>query len=428
MADKRFLDALPEGFRKRTLTTARLAGKLGTAYVKASLGVKSDPKDAEQRAAELVEQLGAMKGLVMKVGQMASYLPGSMPKPAQRVMAQLQASTPPLAFEKVREVVKADLGADPSKLFDDFEETPFAAASIGQVHRASWRGLPVAVKVQYPGVEDAIRSDLKTVGLILQMSTVGTPLDGDAMATELRERLLEECDYRAEAAWQKKLRGVVQGFGGDVPEVVDERSGRRVITTSFVLGASFLKFADTASREAKERAAETIFRTCFGLLMRHGVFNADPHPGNYLLSDDGRVTFLDFGCVRQFDKPMVDTWKTFAKGVMANDEAGFRGMLPKMRMTPKKGFDWDHQWKATRHLYLPFLTPGFVFTDEYVRESYDHFIFKNPNRLKLAIEREWLFLNRLQWGVYSLFAELGVSADWGGIWTEQLESSTELLA
>src|SRR5262249_38391893 len=132
-------------------------------------------------ARKLVSKMGHLKGLVMKAGQIASYMPGSLPPAAQQVLAELQAHSTPMSWPKIEEVLRAELGAPPSQLFDSIEDRPCAAASIGQVHKAVHRGTPVAVKIQYPGIEDAIRSDLKMVGVIARLSSVGTPLDGGAL-------------------------------------------------------------------------------------------------------------------------------------------------------------------------------------------------------------------------------------------------------
>src|SRR5687767_9889055 len=185
-------------------STASLTGKLGAKAAGRLLFKRKKPTTEElteketeaaiESAKKLVARMGHLKGLVMKAGQIASYMPGTLPPAAQEVMAALQAQSTPMAFAKIEEVVRAELGAAARELFDDFDERPFAAASIGQVHRAMHRGAGVAVKIQYPGIEDAIRSDLKMVSVIARLSSVGSPVDGAALASELRDRLVEECD------------------------------------------------------------------------------------------------------------------------------------------------------------------------------------------------------------------------------------------
>ena len=432
MADdkRRGLLALPTGFRDRTFVTARLASKLGTAALKKQLGwTSSDPpaREAEARAVELVAQMGKLKGLVMKVGQMASYLPGSMPPAAQRVLSQLQDSTEPMAPEVVARIVEAELGGAPASRFETFDETPFAAASIGQVHAATHEGRAVAVKIQYPGIEDVLRGDLRMATMMVSLMTTGTVVDGKALALELTTRILEECDYEREARRSAVFRRLLESAPSrKVPEVVANRSSRRVLTTERIDGLSFRRFVETASQPQKDAAGVTIYDACFRMLFASAIFNADPHPGNYLFIDDGRVAFLDFGCARGFDKGMIDRWKGFARAVVAGDRKGFKDGFVAMGFArgDDRKFDWDGQWDATRFLYRPFLEKGFRFEPEYIEKSYDILMFQNPNKMRMNNPPEWLFLNRLQWGLFAVLTELRATGPWADLWREYIEGET----
>lgn len=413
---------LASGFRKRTLVTAKLGAKVGLAMARRTLGgapngdAPVDAEKAREGARELVKQIGALKGLVMKVGQMASYLPGALPGEAQSILAQLQADSVAMTWDRVAEVLREELGAPPESLFDDFEQTPFAAASIGQVHRARFGGRDVAVKIQYPGIESVLASDLSTIGFMAKMSTLGLPIDGGALVDELRSRIVEECDYALEAKNQRELGALFERDPDvHVPRVVEERSSRRVLTTEYVDAMRFARFCAEGSRAAKDRAGEIIFRTCFHSIFQHGVYNGDPHPGNYLFAEDGRVTFLDFGCVRRFDAAFIETWKTFARGMLDGERAKFPERLRALGFVGReKGFDYDHQWDVTRYLYTPFTqrSPYFTYTEDYVRESYGLMIFENPNQRRTAMPPEWLLLNRLQWGLNAVLAKLEATAPW----------------
>jgi predicted unusual protein kinase regulating ubiquinone biosynthesis (AarF/ABC1/UbiB family) len=414
---------LASGFRKRTLVTAKLGAKVGLAMARRTLrGAHSngeaivDAERAKEGARELVKQIGALKGLVMKVGQMASYLPGALPAEAQAVLAELQAESVAMTWERVRDVLREELGADPESLFDDFETTPFAAASIGQVHRARFRGRDVAVKIQYPGIEQVLVSDLSTIGFMTKMTTLGVPIDGGALVDELRSRILEECDYTLEAKNQRELGAIFERDPDvHVPHVVAERSSRRVLTTELAPGMRFARFVAEGSRAAKDRAGEIIFRTCWHSLFQHGVYNGDPHPGNYLFDDDGRVTFLDFGCVRRFDEAFIARWKTFARGVLDGERDRFPERLRALGLVGReKGFDYEHQWEVTQYLYTPFVQtdPFFTYTDDYVRQSYGLMIFENPNQRRTSCPPEWLLLNRLQWGLNAVLSKLEATAPW----------------
>ena len=434
--DPKRLTDLARGFRQRTLVTAKLAAKLrAKAAGRMAFGARKDPASeatsaAVKSAEDLVKEMGALKGLVMKVGQIASYMPGAMPPEAQRVLAKLQSESTSLAYPKIDELLTRELGGPTHERFETFEESPFAAASIGQVHRARHEGRDVAVKVQYPGIEELLVSDLRTAGMLLRMSTLGTALDGGEVADEVRARLLEECDYQREAESQRLFKGLFAKYAdAHVPEVIADRSTRRVLTTELVRARSFHAFADTASQEAKDRAGAILFRTCFESVFHRCIYNADPHPGNYLFHDDGRVTFLDFGCVRRYDPKMIAAWKRVALSVLDDDRARFGATFGALGMVPDpKRFDWDHQWQVMRYLYRPFFATTarpFRYTNEYVQESYAVLLFDNPNQRRMAMPAEWVFLNRLQWGLNSILAALNASGGWGEIFRPAVESAED---
>lgn len=423
------LAELARGFKNRTLVTAKLAAKLGSRYLKASVGMKGGKTDgkAVRTAEELVREMGRLKGLVMKFGQIASYMPGAMSPEAQAMLAKLQSQSTPMVAERVLRQVESELGEPPEKLFESFEPVPFAAASIGQVHRARFEGRDVAVKVQYPGIEELVGSDLDTVGLLARLSSVGTAIDGKAVADELRARLVEECDYRIEARSQKLFAQLWQAHPERrVPEVVEARSTKRVLTSVLCGAQGFHAFAKSAPKELRDRTGAILFDTCFSTLFGRAVYNADPHPGNYLVHEDGAVTFLDYGCVRWFDPPMIDVWKRVALSVLDGEREEFREAYIELGLGTRGKFDWDHQWKVMLYLYRPFMQKEpFTYTNDYVRESYDLLLLKNPNRMRTGMPPEWLFLNRLQWGLNAVLAELRATGPWPELWRRAVESKTQ---
>lgn len=435
--DETPLEKLPRGFRKRTLVTTRLAAKLGKGFAKKTLGRErkgpppelQDTDKAMEAASALVKELGALKGIVMKFGQMASYMPGALPPQAQRVLSQLQAESTAMAYEQIEEVLERELDDEVSALFDDFSSEPFAAASIGQVHKARHQGRDVAVKIQYPGIDTLMKSDMKTLRRLMRLSFMASDIDGKALAKELQTRIVEECDYTLEAQNQKLFKGLLESRqqGAGVPGVVEERSSQRVLTTEFVAGHNFQDFCDNASQDDRNAAAKLIFSTCFQSIFQDCIYNGDPHPGNYLFHDGGDVTFLDFGCVRRFDSEMIDVWKRVALAVLDDDRATFVALYPELGFVKKpKRFDWDHQWDIMRYLYTPFTaTEPFRYTHAYVRESYDLMLFKNPNRFKTAMPPQWLLLNRLQWGLNSILAFLDAEVLWSEPYRAAVESITQ---
>jgi predicted unusual protein kinase regulating ubiquinone biosynthesis (AarF/ABC1/UbiB family) len=431
--DSGSLFGLARGFRDRTLVTAKLATKVGLGFARRSLGGKSRVEDDDgddasvEVAGDLVEQLGRLKGLVMKIGQIASYMPGTLPPRAQRVLTRLQAETTAMQWSTVREVLREDLGGEPDALFDTIATEPFAAASIGQVHRARHEGRDVAVKIQYPGIEDVLRQDLKAAAVLAKLGMMGSDLDAKALMAELRERMLEECDYRLEARHQSAFGRLLAHIeGARVPEVIEGRSGRRVLTSALDPGQSFYPFCESATQGVRDRAGAIVFAVSMGSIFRHAAFNGDPHPGNYLFAPDGSVTFLDFGCVRRFDPEMIGAWKDVARATLDGDRARFVEHYPRLGFVKRPDkFDWDHQWSMMRYLYRPFIaTEPFEYTHDYVRESYSLMIFDNPNRFRTAMPPAWLLLNRLQWGLTSVLAHLGSRVRWGEIMREIVDAPT----
>jgi len=200
-----------------------------------------------------------------------------------------------------------------------------------------------------------------------------------------------------------------------------------VLTSEYVDRRSFYAFADEASDERRGRAGATIFETCFQSIFRHYIYNADPHPGNYLFDDDGAVTFLDFGCVRRFDGSMIEEWKSTALAILEGNRKRYEEGFIQMGLVPRPDkFDWDHQWKVMQYIYRPYMSSEpFTFTPEYVEQSYDLLIFDNPNRNRSGMPPSWLFLNRLQWGLNAVLGHLRATADWPTLWREALESTPE---
>jgi len=261
---------------------------------------------------------------------MASYLDDGLPEPVRLALASLQQDAPPMSAALTARVVRDELGDDPERVFARWDPEPIAAASIGQVHRAVTRaGLPVAVKVQYPGVDDAIRSDLVNTDLLFRvLGTMFPGLDPGPLVGELRERLTEELDYANEATNQRFFADAFAGHPFiSVPRVFDELSTPRVLTTELAEGS---RFADVEQWPQAERdlASETIYRFVFRSIYQLHAFNGDPHPGNYLFRPEGQVTFLDFGLVKRYQPEDVALFESLIRSlVVERDVPGFRRLM-----------------------------------------------------------------------------------------------------
>jgi predicted unusual protein kinase regulating ubiquinone biosynthesis (AarF/ABC1/UbiB family) len=310
-----------------------------------------------------------MRGAAMKVGQMLSMvefegLDSDQQDELNRKLATLRDGIPPLPFERLEKLLRMELGAPLQSVFSDFDERAFAAASIGQVHRArTVDGEDVAVKVQYPGVAEAVDTDLRNAMLLVPLVKRLAPgLDARALATEMRERISEELDYELEAQNQRRIHRLVRGHPFIyVPRVYTELSTTRVLVTEYVEGAGYetVRRADEAERD---RYGEIVFRFFFGLLYRDRIALGDPHPGNYLLRPDGRVCFLDFGLLRDVESGRVSEEAEIALEVRERDAAGLKaalvagGYLPADRAD---AVDADFVLRMMRHATRWYAVPGY---------------------------------------------------------------------
>src|SRR3954471_20017132 len=308
---------------------------------------KAEAATGERAAAtarELVKQLGQMRGAAMKIGQVLSTvdftaIPESEREEVKTTLAALRDDVPPLPFKAIEKLLRDELEMPLQEAFSEFEPEAFAAASIGQVHRAiTTDGRHVAVKVQYPGIAEAVETDLRNFQLLFPLIKRLAPgLDVKAVAQELRERIGDELDYEVEAA---NHRAMARGWRGHpfayVPAVDMQRSRRRVLVTELIEGAKFeaIKQRDEATRD---RVAEIVFRFFFGTLKHLRRAAGDPHPGNYLLLDDGRIGFLDFGLMRVVDADYLRGERELALAVTRHDAVRVHALLAQLGYLPDPG-------------------------------------------------------------------------------------------
>jgi len=249
-----------------------------------------------------VQTLGQMKGIAMKFGQILSYIDLDVPEEMSRALAVLQTQSPSMPFEAVAGIVRQDLGARAEVLMKKIDHRPAAAASIGQVHRATLDdGTAVAVKVRYPDIDKAIENDFSMASFgtgMARMMFPGARLE--SMIEEARSRFLLECDYQHEARLQERFRNLYHGHPTIVvPPVFGEFCSTRVLTTGWMDGLSFDAWlASGPSQADRDRIGQALFEFYIGTLFQHGLYNCDPHPGNYVFLADGRVAVLDYGCTR----------------------------------------------------------------------------------------------------------------------------------
>jgi predicted unusual protein kinase regulating ubiquinone biosynthesis (AarF/ABC1/UbiB family) len=437
---------------------ARLAGLAPRAIPFAMEGAKralggrrTEEQEAEARqrmavevkktAEAMLKTLGEMKGLPLKFGQMASYIDGLAPpgheERFQAALKKLLDKAPPLSPEAAIQMVTAELGAPPDEVFAEWDREPFAAASIGQVHRAVTKdGQRVAVKVQYPGMDKAIENDLKSVSLLESMvSPISKKLHSHARQTldELRTVFLSELDYAREAEMADLFRRLNEDNAAiQVPRVHHSLTTRRVLTLEYIDGMGYAEFCEKGSQEARNRAGETIWTFTFRSMLRYGVLYADPHPGNYRFFEDGRVAFLDFGCVKMLPPDLVAGMKRYMKASMDGDWAEFDRACVEVLGYDPKDESWDLYRSYTMELMMPICTHGVWHCSHEKAKETVAYLTRGIRALALKdgahlpqiplvpkVPQDFTFVNRLQWGLASVMAGLRTQASFRAL-TEPL--------
>jgi len=364
----------------------------------------------------------------MKAGQLLGFIAEGLPADAQAALATLQADVPPMAPSLAESVIRAELGADPERLFLDWNPVPVAAASIGQVHRAVLRdGRIVAVKVQYPGVDHAIRGDLDNAELLYRFFSTFTlrGLDVKGLVDELRERMGDELDYRLEARNQAEFADLYRDHPFiKVPDVVPDLSTTRVLTTEWVDGLTWADFEASATLAAKQRAGEILFRFAQGSVHRHGVFNGDPHPGNYRLQPDGSMTFLDFGLVKRWTPGEWELLAPCLDAIVVSRDPGalMRAMEASRFLPPRSGLDPQLVYDYVSSPYRPYLSDTFTFTRQFVGDALRTILDLNGPYAEvirtLNMPASFVILDRVVWGVSALLGKLGATGPWKGMLLE----------
>jgi predicted unusual protein kinase regulating ubiquinone biosynthesis (AarF/ABC1/UbiB family) len=429
----RIISAIERGtMAARNTELVRLGGRVGLTYASATARkafanaerrIEIDHETELKTAAQVSERLGQMKGALMKLGQMASYLDEGLPAPLRAALSQLQSSAPPMSAELAAEVIQRELGKAPNELFVEWDPTPIAAASIGQVHRAvildpeSGEERAVAVKVQYPGVDEAIDSDLRNadlLGFLLQQGFSG--LDPSDMVNEVKERIREELDYSREATNQQMFADYYRGHPFiHIPRVFPTFSTGRVLTTELVNGMSWSQLLQQ-SQEQKDMAGETLFRFVFRSLYGMHKFNGDPHPGNYIFHENGRITFLDFGLVKHFTDDEMATFIAMVKSAAyESDVPAFRRVLENSGMLQRDApVDTSDVGNYFGRFYEPVraderITWTAHYASGIVRHTFDR---SSPIAHYATVPKTFVFIQRINLGLYAILGELGASGNY----------------
>ena len=395
--------------------TASVAGNLAKTKVKALFQTDAEAAAAREEANResgnrIAQTLGELKGAVMKVGQMASIAQDVLPKELSDALGKLQREAPPMEFEIIAEQVERELGAAPEVLFKRFEREPFAAASIGQVHRATTDdGREVVVKVQYPGVEDAVDSDLAQLKIALRASgivNVGREAL-NASFREVRARLHEELDYTNEAANVRLFRDFHIGRHDFMvlPEVVGERSSKRVLTLTYEPGDQLTQLERLGYTQAeRDSLGRNLFKMMCSQVFEFGIIHADPNPGNFAFRRDGTIVLYDFGCAKRLRVDIIVAYKDLIERGIAEDWDAVDDALLRLEVRRPDGPRPDDQfYKAWRDTFAdPFLDVAIF---DYGRSTvHDEVVKLIPGSLKRMASfqpaTELIFLDRTVVGHY----------------------------
>jgi predicted unusual protein kinase regulating ubiquinone biosynthesis (AarF/ABC1/UbiB family) len=410
----------------RLLRLAEVGARSGSAFL-----YKRGAESAARRAADV---LGNLRGLAAKMGQMASYVDGFVPEGQrelyQRALSGLQAAAPRSSPEAARALVEKELERPLHELFRNWESEPFASASIGQVHRAELPdGRRVAVKVQHLGIQEAVESDLSNIGLMEGLVSGLGPksLNAHAIYEVVRARFLEELDYRLEA---RNLTFFTELHRGDpqirIPALVASHSSQRVLTTELASGMT-LDEAGERDEALRRTFAEVLWRFVFKGNLVGGRFNADPHPGNYIFHEDGTVSFLDFGCVQVPDDRHVTYARRAHWAAIERDEAAFRRHVVAL-LGLRGGTYEDKAIGFSRHCFQPLFASPFCIDRPYVTELADWIVVLKKQMLAkdksfVQLPPNMVFLNRLQFGFYSVLVRLNVALDYATVERQFLPSA-----
>jgi predicted unusual protein kinase regulating ubiquinone biosynthesis (AarF/ABC1/UbiB family) len=432
-------ESIMRGRARRAFKVGELASQLGTSYLWTALRRPFLQKSARERellethirsAERIVESSMHLRGAFMKLIQMLSMRHDLLPQEALDVLTATQSGVPPMSYATISEQVRRELGKRPEALFRSFEQTAFAAASLGQVHRARLKtGEEVAVKVQYPGVEETVEEDLGNLKLLLRTlqalarDVMRQKIDTAAIYQELQERLREELDYVNEA---RNMEEFARLFADDpdliIPRVIQELSTRRVLTMSYVDG---YPLADVMHPEVELGLRRWVARKCETIVWRQiiefGVLHTDFHPGNYLVTHHPMLGILDFGSIRRFPEAIRKANLTVARGIIARDDRLLADGMAKLGYL-EVGEDPRPIAKIMHILFEPMYTDG-----TYDPADYDT-VAKVAKVGEIAIQYKLyrqpahsVFLLRALIGLEGIIRRLGVKDNYRAIFRQCVE-------
>ena len=436
----------------RTALLGRVAAGGAARWAGDRLDARGSEEDRRRRRGDrvvatidsLVDQLAVMRGAAMKAGQVLSTIefPGLDPDQSeylQQRLASLRDNVPAVDWKQMRGVMEGEWGSPPEQVFAEIDPAPAAAASIGQVHRArTHEGAEVAVKVQYPGIAEAVVSDMRNLRMLSPVLRRLMPgLEIKDVLAELAERVTEETDYELEAASHRRIYRHWRGHPfARVPAVDTQLSRRRVLVTEWVDGLGFNEVAEQPD-DVRDRYAEILYRFYYANVAELDIALGDPHPGNYVLCDDGRVTFFDFGMIRELPRGYLRREGDVLAAIRDSDGPALVHAMRELGYLPGLSAEWDSSvlLDGMRQAGWWFLEPGarrlapddLWRGSEALRDSSGKAAYEQLRRMTLPVEA--LLLRRMEGLLFQIASTVRAEADWGALLSELVqggEPSTDL--
>ena len=435
MAKKERPADLKTGRIGRLMSVGTLSGRVGSSYLWSALKRPFQSESAAEQslldthlknAMRIVESSKELRGAFMKMTQLLSMRDDLFPTEAIDVLSVVQSSVPPMDFKLIRRRIEKELGAPPEKRFAEFDREAFAAASLGQVHRARLHsGEEVVVKIQYPGIEKTVKSDLQNAkSLINALKLVARDvmrnkdMDYSGIYDELKSRMEEELDYENEAR-NVELFGRLYRDDPDVviPRVIHSHSTKRVITLTYVDGYKIRDIlAPGVDQSLKDWVMLKLYDITWQQLLVFGIVHVDPHPGNYLVTHHPKLGVLDFGCVRILPTDLRAAYRDLNRALLEDDHDLLRDSLVRLDFL-NPGDDHRPMRDILRHILEPLL----------VDRPTDPRDYKSIDRARAALEqgiraRYWkapphrVFLDRVMIGMDGYLKLAGTVANWHRIY------------
>lgn len=380
-------------------------------------------------ALQLLGTMGYLRGAIMKVGQLLANLPQIMGPDLVEILESLHFEAPPMHYALIREVFLDELGKEPDEVFQYFDRRAFAAASLGQVHRAQlYDGTEVAVKIQYPDIGRTIEADFKTLGVLLQ--PMRFKKDFHILLSHIldaREVFSKEVDYLSEAAYMEKNRKMFTGTAVVVPKSYPDLTSKRVLTMDYLPGRHLQEFLTSEPpQHQRDHFGELISFALVHSFFRAQTIYADLHPGNFIFMDDGRLGFIDFGCFRRFSPERWRFEMASEMGMIADDRKAMLHFLAKVSLHDSPE-ELDSEWREmglrqVKWIIAPIVSPGpFDFADrEYVQEGVE--LYKEIIRSGYArFDCFYNWTNRALLGHRSLMYRLGCKIDYSALYLQELK-------